>query len=138
LIALKGDASGDTPLANIFKVNASEPNILTFSLGRADIAPSAQEFEGFLTVGEIMDGYEAVQNQPKLSVPKVADFQNDSQDQHWQALLDANGVKVNGKTVQLPQSTVKGNSNPAQLLAVFDSGFSLPQVPKYVDQVECG
>jgi hypothetical protein len=67
-----------------------------------------------------------VLSQPKLpvtttSVPAA---------QHWQVLLDLRAMSVNGKNVTLPRTVVNTTQNPAQLTAVFDSGFSLPQLPK--------
>jgi hypothetical protein len=124
--------AGDTPLANIFRQNASAPNILTFTLGRTDVA-SPNPPEGTLTIGEVLPGNEAINNQPKLPIVKVNNFNTiTALGQHWSILLDKDGVKVNGKAVQLPQSKVNGTTTPDQLLAATDSGFSLPQVPKYV------
>jgi hypothetical protein len=119
--------TGDTPLANIFKQEPSTPNFISFILGRAD--ENSKEpiaaFPGELTIGEIIPGYEAISNQPKLTIPKNVE---EKRNQHYSALLD--NVKVRGKTVTLPPTTVSGNNGKP--VAVFDSGFSLPQVPKCV------
>jgi hypothetical protein len=95
------------------------------SLGRSTDDPSAP-FGGELTVGEVLPGLEAVLSQPKLPVTRTSD----PGQQHWQVLLDARAMTVNGKNVTLPRTAVNSTQNPAQLTAVFDSGFSLPQLPK--------
>ena len=52
--------------------------------------------------------------------------------QHWQTLLDANGIiGPNGKSVDVTTG-VSSTSNDKQLTVVFDTGYSLPQVPRYV------
>jgi hypothetical protein len=94
-------------------------------LGRSTNDPS-NSFEGDLTIGEVLPGYEAVLSQPKLLVTATQDPRN----QHWQTLLDAQGMSVNGKNLTLPKTSVKTTTNSAQLTVVFDNGFSLPQLPK--------
>jgi hypothetical protein len=95
----------------------------TVYLGRSD-DPSDQ-FPGDLTVGEVLSGYEDVSNQPKLPVTQVSVAY--SGDQHWQTLLDPNGIiGPDGKSVSFQSKISK------QATVVFDTGFSLPQVPKVV------
>ena len=104
----------------------STPNFITILLGRDD--DPSDKFPGDLTVGEVVPGYEAVSSQPKLPVSQVA--VNDQSDQHWQTLLDADGViGPDGKSIDI-KTQVQATSNKKQLTAVFDSGFSLPQVPR--------
>jgi hypothetical protein len=119
---------GNTPLDSIFLQNLTTPNFITILLGRAN-APGAP-FSGDITVGEILPGYEAVTSQPKLNVTVVSLAA--SGNQHWQALLDEDGIiGPDGNPIQVT-SVVSTSANPRRLLAVFDSGFSLPQIPKYV------
>jgi hypothetical protein len=54
---------------------------------------------------------------------------DEAEEQHWQVLLDADGFMVNGKTVPLPNTEVISTQG-TQLTAVFDTGFTLPQLPK--------
>lgn len=123
-----GNSSGDTVLDRIFRQNTSTPNYLTILLGRDD--DPSDVFPGDLTVGELLPGYESVTSQPKLNVTQVS--VNDLADQHWQTLLDANGViGPDGKAIDI-ETVVSSTSNKKQLTAVFDSGFTLPQVPSYV------
>lgn len=122
------NASGDAVLDRIFQQNTSTPNFLTILLQRDD--DPAEVFPGQLTVGEVVPGYESINDQTKLPVSQVTT--NNRVNQHWQTVLDANGViGPDGKAIDI-QTVVKATSNKNQLTAVFDSGFSLPQVPKYV------
>ncbi|THH26418.1 hypothetical protein EUX98_g7772 [Antrodiella citrinella] len=116
--------TGDSVLNSIFRTNTSTPNFITVLLGRSDDA--TDQFPGDFTVGSIIDGYTNVSSMPKLSVQDVTTGSG----QHWQTALDANGtIGPDGNPVQLT-SRVKGSGN--QLQAVFDTGFSLPQVPKAI------
>lgn len=119
------DPSGDAVLDRIFKQNTSTPNVLSILLGRDD--DPSDRFPGDLTVGEVLPGYDDINSQPKLNVSQVS--VTDLGDQHWQTLLDPNGIiGPDGKTIDI-DTQVKTTSNKKQLTAVFDSGFSLPQVP---------
>lgn len=110
-------------LNNIFRTNTSTPNFITVLLGRSD--DPSDRFPGDFTVGSTIDGYDNVTGMPKLPVNEVTTGSG----QHWQTLLDVNGtIGPDGQPVQL-QSRVKGAPN-GKLYAVFDTGFSLPQVPK--------
>lgn len=123
-----GNSTGDAVLDRIFQQNTSTPNYLTILLGRDD--DPSDKFPGDLTVGEILSGYEAITSQPKLNVSQVSI--SDIGDQHWQTLLDSNGViGPDGKAIDI-DTVVKATSDKSQLTAVFDSGFSLPQVPSCV------
>jgi hypothetical protein len=123
-------APGSDPVAdNIFAQNKSTPHFITTLLGRS--TDPTDPFPGSLTIGEVLPGFEAVTQQPKLQVTRPPR----SIDQHWMALLDEDGVVVNGKKIQLPDTIVEGTANKKKLTAVFDNGFSLPQVPKFVTVV---
>ncbi|THG98833.1 hypothetical protein EW026_g3421 [Hermanssonia centrifuga] len=124
-----GNSSGDTVLDRIFQQNTSTPNYITILLGRDD-DPSGI-FPGDLTIGEILPGYEAITAQPQLNVTQVS-IVNNTGNQHWQTLLDADGIiGPNGKVIDI-STVVSSTSNKKQLTAIFDSGFSLPQVPMSV------
>jgi len=99
---------------------------LTVLLGRAE--DPTDIFSGDLSVGETLDGYGAVVNQPKLEVSIVP--VRESGDQHFQILLDADGlIGPDGKAISM-HSEVDETSNKKQATAVVDTGFSLSQVPK--------
>ena len=125
--ALKDQQGGDAVLDRIFQQNTTTPNFITILLSRDD--DPGESFPGDLTVGEVLPGFEAITSQPQLPVTTVPIF--DTGDQHWQTLLDPNGIiGPDGKAIDV-KTGVASTKNPKQLTAVFDTGFSLPQVPKY-------
>ncbi|TBU47411.1 acid protease [Dichomitus squalens] len=127
-----GTSAGDAVLDRIFKQNTSTPNYITVLLGRVD--DPSESPTGDITVGEIIPGYEAITSQPLLNV-SVLSSQN-SVNQHWQILLDADGiVGPAGNNVidqYNVQTAVSSTSNKKQLTVVLDTGYSLPQVPSAV------
>ena len=120
--------SGDTVLDRIFRQNVSTPNILTILLGRSN--DPAELYPGDITVGEVIPGMENITNEPH--VPVTSDPPADSGDQHWQVLIDANGIiGPDGNPIQV-QTDVPSTANKNQLTAMFDTGYSFPQVPQCV------
>ncbi len=116
---------GDAPLDRIFRDNTSTPNYITIYLGRSD--DPTDPFPGDLTIGSPVPGYENVTSQPKLPVFNVGAKGG----QHWQTLLDANGIiGPDGKAINTTSHVSGGGKN--KLNVIMDSGFSLPQVPKCV------
>jgi hypothetical protein len=126
--SLNNQPQGDTVLDRIFRLNVSTPNILTVLLGRSN--DPAEMYPGDITVGEILQGLENITNQPRVPVTTLA--APDAVNQQWQVLLDEDGIiGPNGQPIQV-QSGVKSTQNRNQLTAMFDTGFSLPQVPQCV------
>ncbi|EIW59384.1 acid protease [Trametes versicolor FP-101664 SS1] len=126
------NSAGDPVLDRIFRQNTSTPNYITFLLGR--IRDPTDPPNGDLTVGELIPGYESVTSQPKLSVSTVA--KSNSGNQHWQILLDADGIIGPAGNNVIDQynveTAVDSTSNDKQLTVVVDTGYSLPQVPPRV------
>ncbi|KAH8112968.1 acid protease [Phellopilus nigrolimitatus] len=132
---LVNSSAGDPPLDRIFRQNSSTPNFLSILLSRSqdelDGAPVIflEQQSGQLSIGEIIEGYEAIQNVPKL--PALVDQFGNT---HWQTVLDANGIiGPDGERIATNTSV----ENPTvgaldQLHVVFDSGFTFPQVPSEV------
>ncbi|KAH8107881.1 acid protease [Cristinia sonorae] len=113
---------GNTVLNNIFRTNTSTPNFITVLLGRSN--DPTDLFPGDFTVGSVLDGFENITSMPKLPVNEV----KTNNGQHWQASLDVNGtIGPDGQPIVL-NSRVKGAGQ--KLVAAFDTGFSLPQVPR--------
>ena len=110
-----GVYGGVAVVDRIFAENTSTPNFITTLLGRSD--DPTDTFSGEVTVSEVVPGYEAITSSPKLTVTTVSVLSS-AQNQHWQTLLDANGITVGGKAITLPATSVDGNS---QLTAVFDT-----------------
>ncbi|KAK0487696.1 aspartic peptidase domain-containing protein [Armillaria novae-zelandiae] len=115
-------------LDRIFLQNTSTPNYLTVLLGRTQ--DPSDVFPGEISIGELLDGYSDVQSEPKLEVTIVPD--GNSVYQHFQILLDEDGIiGPDGKPISIITG-VNQTSNPRQATAVLDTGFSLSQVPKSV------
>jgi hypothetical protein len=120
--------SGDTVLDRIFQQNVSTPNILTILLERSN--DPAEMYPGDITVGEIFPGMENITNEPHVSVTALPPV--DSADQHWQVLIDENGIiGPDGNPIQV-QTGVQSTANPNQLTVVFDTGSSFAHVPQCV------
>ncbi|PCH39891.1 acid protease [Wolfiporia cocos MD-104 SS10] len=123
-----GNGTGDPALDRIFQQNKTTPNYITVLLGRAN--DPAEPLPGNLTIGEVLPGYSNITSQPKLNVTVLPN--TESEGQHWQTLLDADGIiGPDGKVVDVTTG-VASTSNNKQLTVVFDTGYSLPQVPSSV------
>jgi hypothetical protein len=132
--ASKGNPDFDPVLDRIFRQNRTTPNFLSVLLGRSD--DPTDMFPGDITVGDILPGYEAITNEPKVPVAHVAVMT--SGDQHWRINVDANGIiGPDGNAIPFT-SSVKTSTNKQQATAVLDTGFSLPQVPKSVSDAIYG
>jgi hypothetical protein len=126
--SLNNQAQGDTVLDRIFRQNVSTPNFLTVLLGRSN--DPGEKYPGDITVGEVLQGLENITSQPQVPVTVLQAL--DAPGQHWQVLLDEDGIiGPNGQPIQF-QSGVQSTPNRKQLTAIFDTGFSFPQVPLYV------
>ncbi|KAH9069348.1 hypothetical protein EDB83DRAFT_2374659 [Lactarius deliciosus] len=126
--SLDNQSQGSAVLDRIFQQNVSSPNILTVLLGRSN--DPAEKYPGNITVGEVLPGLENITNEPQVPVTSLPS--SDSADQHWQVLLDEDGIiGPDGKPIQV-QTNVQSTPNPKQLTAIFDTGYSFPQVPQEV------
>ncbi|KAH9053739.1 acid protease [Lactarius vividus] len=126
--SLDNQSQGSAVLDRIFQQNVSSPNILTVLLGRSN--DPAEKYPGNITVGEVFPGLENITNEPQVPVTSLPP--SDSADQHWQVLLDEDGIiGPDGKPIQV-QTKVQSTPNPKQLTAIFDTGYSFPQVPQEV------
>ncbi|TFY58045.1 hypothetical protein EVJ58_g6658 [Rhodofomes roseus] len=123
-----GNGTGNPPLDRIFHQNTSTPNYLTVLLGRAD--DKFDDVPGNITIGEVLPGYGNITSQPKLNVTELK--LTESSAQHWQTLLDADGIIGPDGSVVDVTTGVSTTSNDKQLTVVFDTGYSLPQVPSDV------
>ncbi|PBK97383.1 acid protease, partial [Armillaria gallica] len=119
---------GYTVLDRIFLQNTSTPNYLTVLLGRTQ--DPTDVFPGEISIGELLDGYSNVDCEPKLEVTIVPG--DESIQQHFQILLDEDGIiGPDGKPIPIT-TAVAQTSNSKQATAVLDTGFSFSQVPKSV------
>lgn len=125
--AVLKNSNGDTPLDRIFRQNHSTPNYISIYLGRSD--DPTDPFPGDLTIGHPISPFENITSMPKLPVFEVSNKYG----QHWQTLVDEDGIiGPDGQPIKA-YSRVK-NGGKSRLNVIFDTGFSLPQVPKCVDR----
>ncbi|KAK0487699.1 aspartic peptidase domain-containing protein [Armillaria novae-zelandiae] len=121
-------SAGYAALDRIFLQNTSTPNYYTVLLGRTQ--DPTDVFPGDISIGELLDGYSNVESEPKLEVTIVPD--GESIQQHFQILLDEDGIiGPDGKPISIT-TEVNQTSNSKQATAILDTGFSLSQVPKSV------
>ncbi|KAK0504252.1 aspartic peptidase domain-containing protein [Armillaria luteobubalina] len=121
-------SDGYTVLDHIFLQDTSAPNYLTVLLGRTQDPPDV--FPGEISIGELLDGYSNVESEPKLAA--TINPVGESLDQHFQILLDQDGIiGPDGKPISIT-TKVKQTPNSEQATAVLDTGFALTQVPKSV------
>jgi hypothetical protein len=126
--ALGSKAAGDAVVDRIFRQNTTSPNFISVLLGRSD--DPDERYPGQITVGEIIPDHENVTAQPKIAVTPVSSKSLNSQ--HWQVLVDPDGfIGPDDKPIDF-NTHVTSTKTKSQLTAIFDTGFSLPQVPKWV------
>ncbi|EMD40139.1 hypothetical protein CERSUDRAFT_71923 [Gelatoporia subvermispora B] len=119
------DARGDSVLNRIFSQNTTASNYLTILLNREGDPMS--NFTGQLSVSEVVPGYESIEQMPKLSVEMTHKLTDE--DQHWQTYTDVNGViGPDGQPIEVDSIVPKAPDG--QLVVIFDSGYTLPQVPR--------
>ncbi|KAI0357462.1 aspartic peptidase A1 [Trametes cingulata] len=118
-------ASADSVLDRIFSQNTTSANFLTILLNR-DGDP-ASPATGQLTISEVLPQYSNITSMPKLPVTKVHKLTDE--DQHWQVYTDVDGVLgPDGQPIKV--DSIVPSAPDGQLVVVFDSGFTLPQVPR--------
>ncbi|KAL5512740.1 hypothetical protein ACEPAG_3006 [Sanghuangporus baumii] len=121
----RDDSSGDAALDRIFQLNQTSSNYITFLLDRKN--DPGNTVTGTFTISELVKGYENITSQPKLDIFKVHELTD--RDQHWQMYTDVDGVLgPDGQPIKADSIVPKAPDG--QLVAVVDSGFTLPQVPR--------
>ncbi|KAI8978777.1 acid protease [Trametes punicea] len=118
-------SSADSVLDRIFSQNTTSANYLTILLNREGDPDSPAT--GQLTISEVLPQYSNITSMPKLPVTKVHKLTDE--DQHWQVYTDVNGVLgPDGQPIVV--DSIVPSAPDGQLVVVFDSGFTLPQVPR--------
>ncbi|KAH9978210.1 aspartic peptidase domain-containing protein [Lactifluus volemus] len=130
VLAAVNSVAGVPPIDSIFRQDTTTPNFISVLLNRPNDTKAS--YTGEMTISQIIPQFQKVTNQPKVPVTILQS--NLSSDQHFSVLLDSNGITgPDGNAIQTKSSTSLGPTHdPNQLVAVFDTGFSLPQVPAYV------
>jgi hypothetical protein len=121
-----GDASGDSMLNRIFQQNQTTQNYITFLLNR--LGDPGETFTGQITVSEPVSGFENITSQPKMNVETVTALTE--ADQHWQILSDKDKGVIGPDGQVIQTSSIVPKAPDGQLVAVFDSGFTFPQVSR--------
>ena len=124
------NSAGDPPIDRIFRQNTSLPNFISVLLNRPD-DPHA-EYTGEMTVSEVLPAFQNITNQPKVPVSVL--LSRLSPIQHFSVLLDSDGIiGPDGKAIKVTSNATLApthDQDPDQLTVVFDTGFSLPQLPR--------
>lgn len=124
---------GDAVLDRIYQLNKTEQNYITFMLDRKNDPGS--NITGQFTVSSLISGYENVTNQPQLSIVTVPGLTD--RDQHWQMYTDVDGITgPDGEAIKY--DSIVSKAPDGKLVAVVDSGFTLPQVPRQVSDAIYG
>ena len=130
---LSGD-SGNSAINRILEQNSSSDNYITLMLSRN--GDPGSQIAGQFTLSSIVPGFENITSQPQLAVEKV--YKLTDKDQHWQLLTDKDVgiIGPDGQPIQYDSIVPKAPSG--QMVAVLDSGFTLPQVPRSVSDAIYG
>lgn len=128
--ALGDSAAANPPLDRIFMSNTSLPPSIAILLQRSD--DPQEPYPGDLAIGEVLTNYQDILNQPRLPVT-IAPLQGG---QHWQTLLDVNGlIGPNGQPIEIKTQVTGAQTQNATVF--FDTGFTFPQVPSWVPTMLC-
>ena len=121
-------SAGDPPLDRIFSQNTSIPNFMSVLLSRPN--DTHETYTGEMTISEILPEFQNISNQPKVPVSILQS--NISFDQHFSVLLDPDGIiGPDGKAIKTTSNaSLAPPHNQSQLQIIFDTGFSLPQLPE--------
>jgi len=124
------NSTGDPPLDRIFRQNTSIPNYITVALNRPK--DTTEDFTGQMTISEILPEFQNISSQTKVPVT-ILDSRI-ATDQHFSILLDSDGIiGPDGNTIKTTSNASYAPSHDnSQLVAIFDTGFSLPQFPQDV------
>ncbi|KAI0374041.1 acid protease [Pilatotrama ljubarskyi] len=117
ILGTMGGPAGDPPLDRLFRQTTSLPTYISILLGRSNDPDSI--IPGQLTIGEVLTEYDDIKASPQLPIERI------DWDQHWMVALDKSGII--GPDGQPITASVN-----RQLKVIFDSGYTLPQVPKSV------
>ncbi|KAA1469688.1 acid protease [Dentipellis sp. KUC8613] len=119
------DHSADNPLFRIFGEDKTTQNYISVLLDRQ--GDPTESYTGQFTISELVPGFENITSQPKLTVKDVPTLTD--ADQHWAVLTDQDGViGPDGEVMQI--DSIVPRVPDKKLVAVLDSGFSFPQVPR--------
>ena len=124
------NSAGDPPIDRIFRQDTSVPNFISVLLNRPN--DTQETYTGEFTIGEVLPLFQNISSQPKVPVSVLNSSY--SADQHFSVLLDSDGIiGPNGSAIEITSNATLAPSHDShQLQVAFDTGFSLPQLPKLV------
>ena len=128
VLAALNSSVGDPPIDRIFSQDTSVPNFISVLLSRPDDA--YETYTGELTISEILPEFQSISNQPKVPVSVLQS--RFSPEQHFSILLDSDGIiGPDGNAIKTTSNASNAPSHDqSRLQIVFDTGFSLPQLPE--------
>ncbi|KAH9935099.1 acid protease [Epithele typhae] len=111
------DALARSPITNLFALDPTTPNFFDVQLARA-VSPDPNDVaEGVFLISQHDDAFQNITSAPML---------RSLTSQHWTLAMD--GMTVNGTPFAFNASRAPGVPT-GKVAAVFDTGFSLPQIP---------
>ena len=127
LDALKNSA-GDPPIDRIFRQNTSTPNFISVLLNRPNDTHAT--YTGEMTISEVLPLFQNISSQPKVPVTVLQSSLNTSQS--FSVLLDSDGIiGPHGNAIKTTSNAPQAPSHDShQLQVIFDTGFTMPQLPK--------
>jgi hypothetical protein len=122
------NSSGDPPIDRIFRQDTSVPNFISVLLNRPNDTQAT--YTGEMTISEVLPLFQNISSQPKVPVTVLSSSLNTSQ--HFSALLDSDGIiGPDGNAIKMTSNASLAPSHDSQQLQIiFDTGFSLPQLPE--------
>jgi hypothetical protein len=83
-----------------------------------------------MTISEVLPLFQNISSQPKVSVSVLQSALSAAQ--HFSVLLDSDGIiGPDGNAIKLTSNaSLAPSHNSHQLQVVFDTGFSMPQLPE--------
>ena len=128
LASMNDSSAGDPPIDRIFGLNIDIPNYIIVLLNRPN--DTAETYTCEMTISEILPEFQNITSQPNVSVSVLQS--KISADQHFSILLDSDGIiGPDGNAIKVTSNaTYAPTHDNSQLRVVFDTGFSLPQLPE--------
>ncbi|KAG6334062.1 hypothetical protein ID866_5025 [Astraeus odoratus] len=120
-------STGNNAINRIFQQHpSSTDDYITLMLSRR--GDPGTNLTGQFTISETVPGFENITSMPQLPIEMV--YKVTDEDQHWQVLTDKDVGVIGPDGQPIEISSIVPKAPDGQLVAVLDSGFTLPQVPR--------
>ncbi|EIN04390.1 acid protease [Punctularia strigosozonata HHB-11173 SS5] len=133
IVELDIEEGGSNPLrthsvlSRIFSQNKTSQNFMSLLLTRTN--DTEEDFEGEITISTLITGFENVTSMPRLPVVNASVLDARFQfAQHLTVATDPDPVVVNGHRIR--SHSIVPHIDPGRMVATFDSGFTVPQIPR--------